>query len=95
MQFLSQDTCTNNHHFYKIIKSGYLTGCPAFATSVIEVNDGSGHGTTALKITSTENDSYLRDAPAVKIIIVRDQWGHRYMMDKFFLGFGLVSLTYL
>ena len=69
------------------------SGCPAFATSVIEVKDGSGHGTAAIKITSTENDPYLRDAPAVKIIIVRDQWGHRYMMDKFLLG--LVPLTNL
>ena len=68
-------------------------GCPAFATSVIEVKDGSGHGTAALKITSTENDSYLRDAPAVKITIAKDHGSYRYVMDRFLLG--LVSLTYL
>ena len=61
-----------------IILLNHPAGCPAFATSVIEVRDGSGGSNVALKITSTENDPYLRDAPAVKIIIVVDQWGHRY-----------------
>ena len=54
------------------------TGLPALATSVIDVKDENGGRTAALKITSTESDPYLRDAPAVKVILVTEGGDVRY-----------------
>ena len=53
-------------------------GCPALSTSVIEIKDENGRGTAALKITTTESDPYLRDAPAVKVILVKERGYLRY-----------------
>ena len=53
-------------------------GCPALSTSVIEIKDENGRGTAALKITTTESDPYLRDAPAVKVILVNERGYLRY-----------------
>ena len=54
------------------------TGLPALATSVIDVKDENGGRTAALKITSTESDPYLRDAPAVKVILANVRGDFRY-----------------
>ena len=54
------------------------SGCPAFATSVIDVKDENGCGTPAVKVTSTESDPYLRDAPAVKVILAKERGDIRH-----------------
>ena len=61
-----------------LILLNYRSECPVFATSVIDVKDENGGRTAALKITSTESDPYLRDAPAVKVILVNEGVDVRY-----------------
>ena len=56
----------------------YRSECPALATAVIDVKSENGGRTAALKITSTEVDPFLRDAPAVKVIIANEPGNVRY-----------------